>query len=112
MATTHNATSGDVVIVNSEDVVKAPWTILFPASPLNNYRVTVCNTTDVTPQTPITHDFNGRNYFHVKLSPTSGTSIDIVMPAQSWEWVFNEQGNFWYPLDDGGLFNGFGPSAP
>ncbi len=45
------ANIGDVVFVNSEQGPD-PWEVIFPAEPMNNGRVTVCNTADDQPQTP------------------------------------------------------------
>ena len=99
------AQSGDVVFVNSEQGPDA-WTVYFPPTPKNNYRVSVADTSTTRPTTPITFDFQGNQYLHSKLNPTSGTSIDLMIPGETWEWVFNADGNFWYPLDDGELFAG------
>lgn len=99
MATTYPAKSGDVVLVNSEDAVKAPWTVLFPPNPLNNYRVTIADTSDNRPASPIELDFNGKSYFHGRLDPTSGPTLSLRQPGETWEWVFNATGQFWYPIN-------------
>ena len=97
MPKTITASPGQTVFYDSDDA-RGPWTFELPLAPSNGWEVEF-QTTDLTGDTPVTWDGNGKN-INVIQTQVVAPSLNLFPPARVMRFQFNAGRDEWMGLWD------------